>query len=81
MTFGPGTIYGDEGSAAETSYYILTYLGLAFCVAIIAIWIVYENRRLLGHAARLSLRSLTPGGSGPGADVLPPRSDTTTKEN
>ena len=24
MTFGPGSTYGDEGTAAETAYYILT---------------------------------------------------------
>jgi hypothetical protein len=51
MTFGPGSTYGDEGSAADTLYYILTWLGIVvFLVAMVA-WVLYENRRLIVAAA------------------------------
>ena len=53
MTFGPGSTYGDEGTgAAETAYMVLTWLGIAFMVAVSVAWIVYENRRLLEYVAR-----------------------------
>jgi cytochrome oxidase assembly protein ShyY1 len=53
MTFGPGTTYGDEGSGAATSYYMLTWIGIAFMVAVLVAWVLFENRRLVGHVARL----------------------------
>jgi cytochrome oxidase assembly protein ShyY1 len=53
MTFGPGTTYGDEGSGAATSYYVLTWIGIAFMVAVLVAWVLFENRRLVGHVARL----------------------------
>jgi|Tabmets5t2r1_1033131.scaffolds.fasta_scaffold06857_4 hypothetical protein len=56
MTFGPGSTYGDEGAAAETAYYILTWLGIVVMVAVLVAWVVYENRRLVGHAARIGAR-------------------------
>jgi len=80
MTFGPGTAYGDEGHAAADAYYVLTYLGIIVTLAVIVLWVVYENRRLLAHAARLSVGRVVPGGSGPGADVVPPQPGTTPKE-
>jgi hypothetical protein len=80
MTFGPGSTYGDEGASAADAYYILTYLGIIVTLAVIVAWVVYENRRLLSHAARLSLSRVVPGGSGPGADVVPPQPGTTPKE-
>jgi hypothetical protein len=49
MTFGPGTVYGESG--AETSYYILTWIGIAFMVVALIAWIVFENRHLLAYAA------------------------------
>jgi hypothetical protein len=56
MTFGPGTVYGEDGSAAETAYYILTWLGIiAMLVALVA-WVIFENRRLISHVARLRSR-------------------------
>src|SRR5829696_4983563 len=58
MTFGPGTVYGDEGQKAETAYYVLTWLGVGLMVLALVAWVAYENRRLLAHAVRLSL----PGG-------------------
>ncbi len=53
MTFGPGSTYGDEGAAAETAYYVLTVLGIVFMVLALVAWVVYENRQLVGHVARL----------------------------
>ena len=53
MTFGPGSTYGDEGAAAETAYYVLTVLGIVFMVLALIAWVVYENRQLIGHVARL----------------------------
>jgi hypothetical protein len=49
MTFGPGTAYGETG--ADTAYYILTYLGIAFTVAVLIAWVLYENRHLLHYVA------------------------------
>ena len=50
MTFGPGSTYGPEGQAAETSYMVLTWLGIAFMVFVIVAWTLYENRRLITYA-------------------------------
>jgi hypothetical protein len=51
MTFGPGSTYGDEGVGAETSYMVLTWIGIIVMVAVLIGWVVYENRRLLTYAA------------------------------
>jgi hypothetical protein len=53
MTFGPGSTYGDEGAAAETAYYILTWLGITVMVLALIAWVLYENRRLVSQAVRL----------------------------
>jgi hypothetical protein len=53
MTFGPGSTYGDGGTSAATSYYVLTWIGIAVMVAVLVAWVLFENRRLLLHAARL----------------------------
>jgi hypothetical protein len=63
MTFGPGSTYGDGGTSATTAYYVLTYIGIIVTVVVLVSWVLYENRRLLAHAARLSL----PGGRGGGS--------------
>ena len=47
MTFGPGSTYGDEGAGAATSYYVLTWIGIAVMVAVLVYWVIWENRRLL----------------------------------
>src|SRR5215207_10236199 len=52
MTFGPGSTYGDEGAAADTAYYILTWLGIAATVIALVSWVLYENRQLIAHVAR-----------------------------
>jgi hypothetical protein len=54
MTFGPGSTYGEDGTAAATSYYILTWIGIVVMVAVIVYWVVWENRRLTRWAARNS---------------------------
>jgi len=51
MTFGQGTVYGEGGSAADTAYYVLTWLGIAVTVLVLIGWVVYENRHLLAYAA------------------------------
>ena len=51
MTFGPGATYGPEGEAAETAYMILTWLGIAFMVAVLIAWVVWEHRHLIAYAA------------------------------
>lgn len=65
MTFGPGTTYGEEGEAANTIYYVVTWIGIAFMVAALVAWVVYENRRLIAHALRLSSGREAPPGPGP----------------
>jgi hypothetical protein len=47
MTFGPGTVYGESG--ADTAYYVLTYLGIAFTVAVLIAWVVFEHRHLIAY--------------------------------
>ena len=51
MTFGPGETYGPEGEAADTAYMILTWLGIAFMVAVLLAWVVWEHRHLIAYAA------------------------------
>jgi hypothetical protein len=62
MTFGPGTTYGDGGASASTSYYVLTWIGIIVMIVVIVAWVLYEDRRLWGHVARIR-------GRGPGAPV------------
>ncbi len=50
MTFGPGSTYGQGGEAANTAYYVLTWMGIAFMVFVLVAWILYENRRLITYA-------------------------------
>jgi cytochrome oxidase assembly protein ShyY1 len=63
MTFGPGTTYGDEGAGAATSYYVLTWIGIAFMVAVLVAWVLFENRQLVRHVARL-------GGANRASDIV-----------
>ena len=53
VTFGPGSTYGEEGTGAATSYYVLTWIGIAVTVIALVAWVTYENRRLKRHADRL----------------------------
>lgn len=56
MTFGPGSTYGEDGTGAASSYMVLTWIGIVVMVIVIIAWIVYEDRRLWGHVARLRAR-------------------------
>ena len=48
MTFGPGSTYGEEGAAAASMYYVVTWIGIAVMVAVIVYWVYWENRRPQG---------------------------------
>jgi hypothetical protein len=65
MTFGPGTTYGKGGSSAAGAYYVLTWIGIIFMVAVIVAWVIYERKRLGAHVLRLT--GTTPG-VGPGQE-------------
>jgi|SRR5215204_792200 len=65
MTFGQGSTYGAEGAAATTQYYILTWIGIIVCLGVIALWVLFEDRRLWQHAVRLSARDAGKPGPGP----------------
>jgi hypothetical protein len=66
MTFGPGSTYGDGGTGAAGSYLVLPWIGIAFMVAVLVAWVVFENRRVLAYAAANAL------GRGP-TDEPPPQ--------
>jgi hypothetical protein len=66
MTFGPGSTYGEGGTGAAGSYMVLTWIGIAFMVAVLVAWVVFENRRVLAYAAANAL------GRGP-TDEPPPQ--------
>ena len=53
MTFGPGTTYGEGGHSATTAYYVLTWIGIAVSTLVIVAWMLYEDRRLWAHVARI----------------------------
>jgi hypothetical protein len=59
-TFMPGSTYGEDGSSAETLYYILTWLGIIVTVVALIAWMVYENRQLIGHVVRVRSRPARP---------------------
>jgi hypothetical protein len=67
MTFGPGSTYGDEGAGAATSYYVLTWIGIAVMVAVLVYWVVWENRRLVTWSAANGM-----GADGMAADTTTP---------
>ncbi len=56
MTFGPGSTYGEDGAPATDAYYVLTYLGITVTILVIVLWVVYENKQLRSHVARLRKR-------------------------
>jgi hypothetical protein len=60
-TFMPGSTYGEDGSGAEAAYMILTWLGITVTVVVLIAWVLYENRRLVVHAARFAARSPSEG--------------------
>jgi hypothetical protein len=50
-TFMPGSTYGPDGTGAESLYMILTWVGIAVMVFVLAYWVIYENRRLIAAVA------------------------------
>ena len=52
MTFGPGSTYGEEGAAAATSYYVLIGIGGVVMVAVFLLWVLAENRKIVGGDSR-----------------------------
>jgi hypothetical protein len=53
MTFGPGSTYGEDGAGADSMYMILTWLGIFVTLAALTAWVIWENRQLIRHAARM----------------------------
>jgi hypothetical protein len=51
MTFGPGTVYGEDAAGANGAYYALVWIGIFVTVAVLVAWILVENRRLLNYVA------------------------------
>ena len=68
MTFGPGSTYGEDGAGAHGAYMVLTWIGIIVLVAVIVAWVLYEDRRLWGHVARIQGRTR----GGPAAGVTEP---------
>jgi hypothetical protein len=68
MTFGPGSTYGPRGSAAHGAYYALTWIGIVVMVVVIVGWVVYEDRRLWNHVARIRARGERPDAATPGVE-------------
>lgn len=62
MTFGPGSTYGEDGTGAETVYMLITWIGIVAMVVALIAWMVYENRRLLAHAASSAALRIRGGG-------------------
>lgn len=63
-TFMPGSTYGDGGSGAESIYMLLTWVGIVVSLAVLVAWVVWENRQLVQHVARLG-PATPPGGPPP----------------
>lgn len=51
MTFGPGTVYGEEGEGANGAYYALTWIGIIAMVVVLVMWVILENLRLNRYVA------------------------------
>jgi heme exporter protein D len=56
MTFGPGTVYGEDGAAATGAYYVLTWIGIIVTLLVLVGWVLYEQRMLIRHVAALRAR-------------------------
>jgi hypothetical protein len=76
MTFGPGSTYGKDGVGAHGAYMVLTWIGIVVMVAMIVAGVLYEDKRLWSHVARIQARGAggpvagSPGG--PAAGVTEP---------
>jgi hypothetical protein len=69
MTFGPGSTYGEDGAGAHGAYMVLTWIGIVVMVVVIVGWMLYEDRRLWSHVARIQGR--TRGGLAAGTTEPP----------
>jgi hypothetical protein len=56
MTFGPGTVYGEDGAAAAGAYYVLTWIGIIVTLLVLVGWVLYEQRMLIRRVAALRAR-------------------------
>jgi hypothetical protein len=65
MTFGPGSTYGEDGAGAHGAYMVLTWIGIIVMVAVIVAWVLYEDRRLWRHVARIQARDRNAATVGP----------------
>jgi hypothetical protein len=65
MTFGPGSTYGEDGAGAHGAYMVLTWIGIVVMVAVIVAWVIYEDRRLWRHVARIRARDVGAPLAGP----------------
>ena len=65
MTFGPGSTYGKDGAGAAGSYMVLVRIGIIVMVAMIVLWVLYEDRRLWAHVARIRARDQGAALAGP----------------
>jgi hypothetical protein len=65
MTFGPGSTYGEDGAGAHGAYIVLTWIGIVVMVLVIVAWVLYEDRRLWRHVARIRARDRGPAVVGP----------------
>jgi hypothetical protein len=65
MTFGPGSTYGEDGTGAETIYYIITWVGIVVSIAVLVLWVIYENRQFIHHMAMRRGASAPAPGSPP----------------
>ena len=60
MTFGHGSKYGTLTDGVNSSYWILTIIGILVMIAFLVLWVVTEDRKLRIQASRL----LTSGAAG-----------------
>jgi hypothetical protein len=64
MTFGPGSTYGEDGTGAAGSYGPHVDRDRRDGGVIVA-WVLYEDRRLWGHVARIRARDHSAPLAGP----------------
>jgi hypothetical protein len=59
MTFGPGSTYGEDGTAAAGTYYVLTWIGIVVMVAMLVYWVIYEDRKYKEFTTKARARAAT----------------------
>jgi hypothetical protein len=53
FTFGHGSTFGTDASGVNSSYWILTIIGIIVMIAAFVAWVTTEDRKLKQQAARL----------------------------